>query len=237
MSTFTDVREFGSRLQNYNLEVFKEPRGIMRILQLVFALFTLYILRSFEGFIDIEYCEVNSPSHVRFTIDYPFDLSSLSQTVSCKALNQTNIAISLKNNFSSEAEFLFTICWASILFVIIIIFVYIKFREEYESSGNLALVDFIVSVILAVLWVACLGAWGYGQSQLKQLTHPDFLKTDLYFCQPKFEHYINCITITRGSVFGLTSSLILSFLDFFLWAAGLWFLYKETPWYLNFQRA
>ncbi|XP_054281465.1 synaptophysin-like isoform X2 [Macrosteles quadrilineatus] len=234
MSTFTAVRELGDRFQNYNLEVFKEPRGIIRILQLVFSLLTLWILRSYEGVIDIKYCDESNPSHAVFPVEYPFDLSSLSQTVSCK--NKTNIIISLNNNFSSEAEFLFTICWVSIVFVLVIAAIYVKYGETYESNGNLALVDFILSVILAVLWVACLGAWGYGQSQLKALTTPKFLKENLHYCQDKFFDYINCIEITRGSVLGLTTTLILSFLNFFLWAAGLWFLYKETPWYLNFQR-
>ncbi|XP_046682658.1 synaptophysin-like isoform X2 [Homalodisca vitripennis] len=233
MSTFTNVRELGGSLQKYNLEVFKEPRGIIRILQFVFALITAIVLKTYEGYIEINYCSKTNPKNVRLDFEYPFNLNIVSAKVEC---NGTSPIVSLGNDFSSEAEFLFTMCWVSVIYVIIMAFIYIKFREDYESNGNLALVDFGASVVLAVLWIACLGAWGYGQSQLKSLTHPDYLRANLHGCSPGPE-YINCITITRGNVVGLTESLILSFLNFFLWAAGLWFLYKETPWYLQFQRA
>uniref|UniRef100_A0A1B6K9C3 MARVEL domain-containing protein n=1 Tax=Graphocephala atropunctata TaxID=36148 RepID=A0A1B6K9C3_9HEMI len=127
MSTFTNVRELGSSLEKYNLEVFKEPRGIIRILQFVFALITAIVLRTYEGYIDIDYCSKTDPQNVQLPIEYPFNLNSVSAQVTCKSITSV---LSLENDFSSEAEFLFTICWVSVIYVVIVAFIYVKFRQQ-----------------------------------------------------------------------------------------------------------
>lgn len=56
------------------------------------------------------------------------------------------------NDFSWEAEFLFTASWVSIIYALIIAFVYVKFREDYESNGNLAL---LVSLPVSLSFQRC----------------------------------------------------------------------------------
>jgi len=232
MSTFTDVREVGQRCPGYNIEIFKEPRGIIRVLQLVFAVITAVVLRSYEGYIDINYCQ-QSPTTVHLPIEYPFNLNDVTAQLSCAAINGTilNPTLKLTNDFSCEARFLYDNCLWSIGVPIVAVFLYIIFWEEYESNGNMASIDFLASLVCAVCWISCVGYWGYAQSQLKAYTQPDALKASLRVCD-----LVTCMDITRASVSTLTQTLILSFLNFFLWAAGLWFIYKETPWYREIQR-
>jgi len=40
-----------------------------------------------------------------------------------------------------------------------------------------------------------------------------------------------CHTTSRGHFGGANVSVLFGFLNFFLWASNLWFLYKETNWY------
>jgi hypothetical protein len=43
----------------------------------------------------------------------------------------------------------------------------------------------------------------------------------------------SCNHITGGSFGGANASILLGFLSFFLWTSNLWFVYKETKWFVN----
>ena len=44
-----------------------------------------------------------------------------------------------------------------------------------------------------------------------------------------------CVATDRGHFGGANVSVLLGFLNFFLWACNLWFLYKETFWFTGGQ--
>lgn len=216
-------------MSSVNFVVFREPRGFMRVLQFVFAIVSLSAITRYEGYVDINYCpEANKLAHL--TYSYPFDLSSVNMTVSCGDKPDTH-HIYLIGDFSNDAEFFVITCILSILYAIAAAFVYVKLSDLYEKNGKLALIDFVCSVVLAVFWLSGSAAWAYGLSKLKSLTEPATLKKSMDYCVPGKPEYLGCGTITAGGYFGLNLSVITGFLNFFLWASDLWFLYKETPWF------
>lgn len=80
------------------------------------------------------------------------------------------------------------------------------------EQNKLFLQDFGLSVLLAVFWIASFGAWGYGQSELKNLTNPDYLRMHLPACIYENPNFINCLGISRSSVSGLTETLVCHFI-------------------------
>ena len=49
-----------------------------------------------------------------------------------------------------------------------------------------------------------------------------------------FTHVKSC-TGSSGAFGGAVSAVLLGFLNFFLWTANLWYLYKETAWFRGGQ--
>lgn len=83
----------------------------------------------------------------------------------------------------------------------------------------------MLTAILAAFWFAAAVAWSNGASGLKTVTDSEELKR-------------NCpaYSIWTSSFAGLNISLLIGYLNFFLWGSDLWFLYKETHWFKERQQ-
>lgn len=80
--------------------------------------------------------------------------------------------------------------------------------------------DFMLTTILAIFWLAGSAAWSNGAGALKTVTDVDTLQAICPTCK-----------VTTSSFSRLNTSLLLGYLNFFLWGSDLWFLYKETIWF------
>ncbi|XP_021930417.1 synaptophysin-like protein 2 isoform X3 [Zootermopsis nevadensis] len=200
-----------------NLGVFREPRGVMRILQFIFSICAFATTTGFSSYVEITLnCEDKA---FKLEYSYPFRLDHVQRTVDF--CNKTE-SFHLIGDFSSDAQFFVATGVLSFLYCIGIIFVYVMFDAMYQSNGLLPLADFFLTVTLAVFWLSGSAAWANGLNGLKGTTH-NIINT-------KQCHEV-CKSLSFASVSELTISVILGFLNFFLWASDLWFLYKETPWF------
>lgn len=88
--------------------------------------------------------------------------------------------------------------------------------------------DFILTGILAIFWLAGSIAWSNGASALKTVTDAVAIQAK---CRgsPK-------LSVFTSSFSRLNISLLFGYLNFFLWASDLWFLYKETHWFKERQQ-
>lgn len=206
-----------------NTNVFKEPRGVMRILQFVFSICAFASTTGYTNKVKVDYtCANNSTLTGKFELDvsYPFRLDREITTVSC----DPDVEFYLFGNSSSDAQFFVAAGVLAFIYCIFITVVYVLCDAMYQSNDNLPHADFIATVILAVLWLSGSAAWANGLSQIKMATSPSVL-TKLEMCKK-----LTC-KIFVGSFSSLDISIILGFLNFFLWASDLWFLYKETSWF------
>jgi len=71
-------------------------------------------------------------------------------------------------------------------------------------------------------------AWASGLNSLKYTTDPVNIVQYLDIC--KVNH---CVSYFAANFADLNISIIIGFLNFFLWTVNLWFLYKETSWFLE----
>lgn len=85
--------------------------------------------------------------------------------------------------------------------------------------------DFMLTTILAIFWLSGSAAWSNGASGIKQVT--DSVEIEKL-----------CLAGTKvytSSFSRLNISLLIGYLNFFLWGSDLWFLYKETYWFKERQ--
>lgn len=82
----------------------------------------------------------------------------------------------------------------------------------------------MITTILTIFWLSGTAAWTNGASALKSITDPVDLQLACEGC-----------SVTTSSFSSLNISLLLGFLNFFLWGSDLWFLYKETIWFQGRQ--
>nr|XP_022901685.1 synaptophysin-like [Onthophagus taurus] len=190
-----------------NLSVFQEPRGVMRIFHFVFAIVAFATTVDFSKSIMVN-CDGNENE---FIIDYPFDVTEEKFFANC--------TVTLYGNFSSDAKFYVCTGVLSMLYAAAILVIYTKFDQMYRDNENLPLIDFILSVILSIFWLSSSAAWANGLSGLKSAVG------NLNIME-------GCHCTSSGIGFSsLNISIVVGFLNFFLWASNLWFLYKETKWF------
>lgn len=213
-----------------NTNVFQEPRGVMRVLQFIFAICAFATTVNFTNEINIGYCP-SETKNLLITVEYPYELDTMDIEAQRCDTNGTTPADPVKfylpGDFSSDAQFFVATGVLSMLFTLGISTVYVMFDQIYQQNALVPMADFMLTVLLAVFWLSGSAAWANGLTGLKSITDPVSIK-DLEGCKN-----ISCVSAAIGSYSSLNISVILGFLNFFLWASDLWFLYKETQWFKN----
>lgn len=207
-----------------NTEVFQEPRGVMRVIQFIFAIWAFAKTVDYYNEVTISYCSTKSTS-LGFT--YPYHLDSVSTTLQACQPNQTDLPFQLVGDFSSDAQFFVATGVLSMLYCIGISICYVLFNEVYVSNSTVPMADFLATLVLAVFWLSGSAAWANGIVGLKAITDPrNIITWKSWQALHPFYPFPSV-----GSFSGLNISITLGFLNFFLWAFDLWFLYKETQWF------
>lgn len=82
----------------------------------------------------------------------------------------------------------------------------------------------MLTTVLAIFWLSGSAAWSSGANALKAVTDPGIIAK---LCSE--------VQVSTSSFSSLNISLLFGYLNFFLWASDLWFLYKETYWFKERQ--
>jgi len=222
-----------------NTRVFKEPRGFMRCVEWFFAIVAFACCCDFSTYVEYEVdCRDASTHTVKHEFSYPFQLDHVpAKTITCGDKTAT---MQLPGDFSSDAQFFVFTGVLSFLATMAILVVYVFFSEMYFSESKMApLIDFCFTVIVAVFWLSASAAWANGVINMKYAADPNSwlfqdvesicLKTsnDTY----QYTDVTKCTVGFEGNYKKANVSIIVGFLNFFLWASNLWFLYKETSWF------
>uniref|UniRef100_U5ENQ2 Putative synaptophysin-like 2a n=1 Tax=Corethrella appendiculata TaxID=1370023 RepID=U5ENQ2_9DIPT len=195
---------------NYTIVPFQEPRGVMRILQLIFAICAFATTVNFDYSMSFD-C---GGKKIEITIDYPF-----------RTYEKICDTGAIPLDVSSDAKFFVATGVLSLMYCLFIIAVYAVFEELYKSKSEIPIADFMLTTILAIFWLSGSAAWSNGTNTFKASTDSAAIIKDCTGCQ----------VTSIGSFSGLNISLLLGYLNFFLWASDLWFIYKETIWFQGRQ--
>lgn len=211
----------------------------MRCVEWFFAIVAFACCCDFSTYVEYEVdCRNEDPQTVTHEFSYPFQLDHVPEkTVTC---GDTTKAMQLPGDFSSDAQFFVFTGVLSFLATMAILVVYVFFSEMYFSESKMApMIDFCFTVIVAVFWLSASAAWANGVINMKYAADPNswlYLDEDS-ICKKtsngtyQYTDVTSCSVEFMGNYKKANVSIIVGFLNFFLWASNLWFLYKETSWF------
>ncbi|THD22918.1 Synaptophysin [Fasciola hepatica] len=205
-------------------DVLKEPRGFIKFIQILMAICAFATTCDFSTSVKfVITCDNSTNKSNNLQIAYPFRVNSIAVN-NCPDKEAKN----LYGDFSSSAQFFVFSGVMVFLLCVIITGLYVLYDDRYKTDPRASQGDFIFSIIVAILWFIASAAWADGVQQFKFYTQPSRIFNELQCTDPK--SYPFCIPLDYPTYGGLNASLVFGFANIALWAASLWFLWKETSW-------
>lgn len=208
--------------------VFKEPRGMIRWIQLFFAIIAFSTVVDFYTSVGITVTCPMAPNtttaiikHQILNVTYPFNFNQEKVENGCP---NTNITYAHVGTLNGSPQFFVMTGVLSLMYTSATIVVYLCFSTTYESLPVMPVADLIITAILCLFWFIASSSFSSGVSLLKSTVTYNALQQTL--CPGTFTG--TCISSEEPSWKSLNVGLVSGFTSFFLWGTGLWFVYKET---------
>ncbi|XP_062607796.1 synaptophysin-like [Saccostrea cucullata] len=220
---------------NFSIEPLKEPKGFIKVIQWILAIFAFATTTSVNTNLQItaNKCPGGGKAIIESVqISYPFDLEKeYFTTPFCnRSSDGSNVTtVFLLEGSKSSAEFYVFFGVMVFLYCMAALVVYLFFEELYRRSNVWAIVDFVISAVITLLWLIASSAWAQGLVNLKYYT--DFKDSGMFERLPECKAGVGCVQTATPNFGSLNASVIFGFLNMVVWAGNLWFLYKETPWF------
>lgn len=201
--------------------IFKEPRGLIRLLQFIFAIFAF--ATACNGGSDLKIGTNDRTDRVSASWSYPYNLQD---TPINTDLSKKQDQLSKYNSIKPSAEFFVFTGVTSMLLTLALLLIYVLFDRQYRNDERLPMIDFVLTLIWTIFWIAGSSAWGQGVSDLR--TQTDIQRVTELVDGCKNGTTDNCSDYESGTYANVTVSVIFGFLNFLFWIASVWFVYKET---------
>ncbi|CAF1094538.1 unnamed protein product [Adineta ricciae] len=169
--------------------IFKEPRGLIRLLQFIFAIFAFATACNGSSSLIIQF---SNTSNAEADWSYPYNL---------------------QNSVITIAMLL------SLAFAVM----YVLMDRQYRNDERFPIIDLVITVIWTIFWIAGSSAWAQGVTNIRSATSYDNVVQQFSTCSS-----LGCTQVQSGTYANIIVSVIFGFLNFFLWACCIWFVYKET---------
>jgi len=202
--------------------IFKEPRGFIRFLQFIFAIFAF--ATACNGGSNLSVTDGSNNLVISASWSYPY---SLQDTQILTKLSNTSVYLSASNDVKPSAEFFVFTGVTSMLLSLGFLVLYIFMDRLYRNDERFPIIDFVITLIWTIFWIASSSAWAQGVSNIRSVTSIDYLTNQLG-CTSGTPP---CVNTDSGTYANVTVSVIFGFLNFFLWLACIWFVYKETKFF------
>ncbi|CDQ63885.1 unnamed protein product [Oncorhynchus mykiss] len=141
--------------------------------------------------------------------------------------------IFMVGDYSSSAQFFVTVAVVAFLYSLLATVVYIYYQNKYREGNRGPLVDFVVTVLFAFMWLVSSCAWAKALSDVKSATDPTQVLLLISACRRPANR---CSASHHPFWSELNTSVAFGFVNFILWAGNIWFVFKETGWYKTGQR-
>ncbi|XP_067880492.1 synaptophysin a [Heterodontus francisci] len=218
-----------------SFRVAKEPLGFIKLLEWIFAIFAFATCGSYSGEFHLSVECVNrseSDLNIKVQFEYPFRLHQMYfDAPTCR--NDWTERYFLTGDYSSSAEFFVTIAVFAFLYSAAATVVYIFFQPKYRENNKGPMIDFVVTVVFAFLWLVSSSAWAKGLADVKTATDPDEIIELIGACKEKEN---SCRALHDPIMSGLNTSVVFGFLNLILWGGNTWFVFKETGWTAPFGK-
>ncbi|CAF0785917.1 unnamed protein product [Didymodactylos carnosus] len=199
--------------------IFREPRGLLRLLQFVFAIFAFATAVNGTSYFVID-TGPSSPA-IRADWSYPYSLGSV--VVKNALSNNGTLYLSSSNGIKPSAEFFVFTGVTAFLLALAACIIYVFLDVKYRQDERLPSIDLLITVVWSIFWIA----GSAGVSDIRTQTDYDTVVAQIDSCNPS----ANCTPVIGGSYANIIVSVIFGFLNFILWMSAVWFVYKETKWF------
>eukprot|EP00118_Oscarella_pearsei_P025051 m.307384 g.307384 ORF g.307384 m.307384 type:complete len:270 (+) comp42222_c0_seq1:47-856(+) len=211
-------------LQDYNFAVFKEPRGFIKIIELIFVILALAVLVSFDtsGGITISSTSglSNSTSYTKFKVRYDFDGDDYIFTDS--GGNTFNLG---DDKFGPSAGYYVATSSLTLMYTAAAIgcYVFVEPRLNPQKQNIYFLVAFSATCGLTLFWLIGGAVWSHATDGVPSIVDQAFVRYRSTYCPPT----TTCLDDKPGYG-GMIVGVVLAFLNFFIWLFDCWFVFKET---------
>ncbi|XP_074837208.1 synaptophysin-like protein 1 [Carettochelys insculpta] len=209
-----------------NLGPLKEPLGFIKVLEWIFSIFAFATCGGYSGYTSIKVsCTGGNNETLEAEFGYPFRLNTVMfKKPDPSKCNRTWSDTHLVGDFSSSSQFFVTFAVFVFLYCMAALVLYVGYLHLYRGAGKLPMVDFVITVVVAFLWLISTSAWAKALTDIKVSTGPEVMLATK-FCHTSGN---TCRFGGVSSMGSLNVSVVVGFLNFILWAGNAWFVYKET---------
>ncbi|XP_014677378.1 PREDICTED: synaptophysin-like [Priapulus caudatus] len=210
----------------------KEPRGFIRIVEWILAIFAFATTCGFDSYTSfvISCGGTVGDKAVRVPYSYPFRLTNTwidhKQCPNSTLGELKSDQFHLAESYSGPSQFFVAVGVICFLYCIVSLFVYLFLAPTYRENANVANGDLIMTAVLAVFWLISSAAWAKGLSDLKYGTSPSEVIKLCKDCKT-----FVCAVGFTGKLREPQRLIICGFLNWMVWMANIWFLYKESTWF------
>ncbi|CAF0798219.1 unnamed protein product [Adineta ricciae] len=201
------------------LGVFKEPRGLIRLFQIIFAILAFATACNGRSSTTLDYG--GKDDVIASSWSYPYRLSR-----SAIVLNNGTIlgTLSTSNDPKPPAEFFLFTSVMAMLLALTFTFTYVFLNSLYRNNDLFPTLDFFITFIWTIFWLAGSSAWAQGVTNIRSLTDFDNIRQRSGICPSS----TICPDGSVANYANLIVSVLFGFLNFVLWLGSLWFVFKET---------
>lgn len=228
----------GQLMANMNILVVKQPRGFIKIIQWVASIIAFASIAGWEDSFTVSVsCGNDVRKKVTVDFEYPFELDmvKLEEPV-CKEWpisggTPTDMdPIDFMAHEAGTSQLFVFVGVISFLYCIGISVFYVFFDQIYSNNDQAPIGDFGIHAAIGFLWFVSTTAWATSLTEIKYYTNPDSYALKLiHECDQT--DFGDCKVLKYPSYASLNISVIMGFLNVFLWWSNLWFIYKETKWF------
>ncbi|KAJ7999863.1 hypothetical protein DPEC_G00198810 [Dallia pectoralis] len=192
----------------------------------IFAICAFATCGGYSGHLRI----ANTPHSIEQKSDVRLEQVYFKPTL-CEGHRQETIF--LVGDYSSSAQLFVTVAVFAFLYSMLATVVYIYYQNKYREGNRGPLVDFVVTVLFAFMWLVSSCAWAKALSDVKSAADPTQVLLLVSACRRPANQ---CSASQQPHWSELNTSVVFGFINFILWAGNIWFVFKETGWYKTGQR-
>ncbi|XP_034022305.1 synaptoporin [Thalassophryne amazonica] len=201
----------------------------------IFAICAFATCGGYHGHLQVEVdCADKRKSNLSINIDfaYPFRLEQVHFRAPLCETSREEILF-LNGDFSTAAQLFVTVGVFAFLYSLLATVVYVFYQHKYLKNNRGPLVDFVVTVSFSFMWLVSSCCWAKALSDIKTAANPTQALLLISACRTPE----NKCAAGQGPLWSnLNTSVVFGFVNFFLWAGNIWFVFKETGWYKTGQK-
>ncbi|XP_078597293.1 synaptophysin-like isoform X4 [Branchiostoma floridae x Branchiostoma japonicum] len=219
-------------MTNSNMRVVKEPRGFLKLLQFIFAIFAFATASGGGSHFQFSVtCNSSDPKMVDIYYSYPYKLEDV-PVMNAFCTNKTQTVYPLVGNENSSAEYFVTIGVFAFLYSLVALTIYVFVEGQFGDKNLWSKADLFITTAFAIFWFTSSSAWAAAVADIKWSTYAPNVYTHGSIVQLCKNQGTVCTDGGLNSSYAnLNVSILFGFLNFILWAGNIWFTYKETPWH------